>query len=83
MEKVVNGSEGYIAKETKRYVHVSRLSHDCSLTRFYSLASILKKRVLSAEKLDEIKTKANVLASFAAAKAEEARDTIERAIEDL
>jgi len=47
------------------------------------LASILQKRVLSSAKLDEIKVKANVLAAFAAEKVEEARDTIERAIEDL
>jgi hypothetical protein len=38
---------------------------------------------LASEKLDEIKTKANILAAFAAEKAAEARDTIERAIEDL
>ena len=44
---------------------------------------MLQKRVLSSEKLDEIKTKANVLAAFAAEKVKEARDTIERAIEDL
>ncbi len=54
-----------------------------SVTPFYSLASILQKRVLSSAKLDEIKVKANVLAAFAAEKVEEARDTIERAIEDL
>jgi len=48
------------------------------------LASILEKRVLSSEKLDEIKTKANVLAAFAAKKVvEEAGDTIERDIGDL
>jgi protein disulfide-isomerase A6 len=50
---------------------------------FYSLASILQKRVLAAAKLDEIKIKANVLAAFAAEKVAEAKDTIERAIEDL
>ena len=48
-----------------------------------SLTSILQKRVLASEKLDEIKVKANVLAAFAVEKAAEARDTIERAIEDL
>jgi len=48
-----------------------------------SLTSILQKRVLASEKLDQIKAKANVLAAFAAEKAAEARDTIERAIEDL
>lgn len=49
----------------------------------YSLASILQKRALSSTKLDEIKTKANILAAFAVEEVEEARDTIERAIEDL
>ena len=48
-----------------------------------SLTSILQKRVLASEKLDEIKMKANVLAAFVAEKVAEARDTIERAIEDL
>jgi hypothetical protein len=38
---------------------------------------------LASEKLDEITVKANVLAAFAAEKAAEARDAIERAIEDL
>jgi len=47
------------------------------------LGSILQKRVLSSKKLDEIKIKANVLAAFAAEKVAEAKDTIERAIEDL
>jgi len=65
MEKVVNGTEDYLTKESKR------------------LASILQKRALSSAKLDEIKTKANILAAFAVEKVEEARDTIERAIEDL
>jgi hypothetical protein len=50
---------------------------------FPSLTSILQKRVLASEKLDEIKVKANVLAAFAAEKAADARDAIERAIEDL
>ncbi|KAI0001430.1 protein disulfide isomerase [Russula compacta] len=47
------------------------------------LASILQKRVLAPTKLDEIKVKTNVLAAFVAEKVVEARDTIERAIEDL
>jgi len=65
MEKVINGKEDYVTKESKR------------------LASILEKRVLASAKLDEIKIKANVLAAFAAEKVAEAKDTIERAIEDL
>ncbi|KAI0322608.1 thioredoxin-like protein [Amylostereum chailletii] len=65
MEKVVNGTEDYVEKETKR------------------LASILKKRTLSDAKLDEIKTKANILAAFAEKKAEEVEDKIERATEEL
>ncbi|KAF8501647.1 disulfide isomerase [Russula emetica] len=65
MGKVVNGTEDYFTKESKR------------------LTSILQKRGLASEKLDEIKAKANVLAAFAAEKAAEARDAIERAVEDL
>jgi hypothetical protein len=38
---------------------------------------------LASEKLDQIKVKANILATFAAEKVAEARDTVERAIEDL
>ena len=37
----------------------------------YSLQSILKKRTLSAGKLDEIKIKANILGAFRPAKVEE------------
>jgi len=72
MEKVVKGKEDYFANESKR------------------LTSILQKRVMASEKLDEIKIKANVLAAFATEKVvektaekAEARDTIERAIDDL
>jgi protein disulfide-isomerase A6 len=87
MEKVINGTEDYVTKESKRYVHllpiVNRSDSELDTNAIYSLASILQKRVLSSAKLDEIKTKANILAAFAAEKVEEARDTIERAIEDL
>jgi protein disulfide-isomerase A6 len=38
---------------------------------------------LAPAKLDEIKVRANVLAAFAAEKAAEARDAIERAVEEL
>ena len=87
MEKVINGTEDYLTKESKRYVYlppiVNRSDSELVTDTIYSLASILQKRVLSSAKLDEIKTKANILAAFAAEKVEEARDTIERAIEDL
>jgi len=46
MQKVVSGSEAYVAKELKR------------------LTSIVEKRALSAEKLDEIKIKLNILSAF-------------------
>jgi protein disulfide-isomerase A6 len=89
MEKVISGKEDHITKESKRYVY-SSLSLDFRFYRvsrfdapLYSLASILQKRVLGSAKLDEIKMKANVLAAFAAEKVAEARDTIERAIDDL
>jgi protein disulfide-isomerase A6 len=86
MEKVVSGKEDYFAKESKRYVY-SPLSLNSVLPLFDvvspSLTSILQKRVLASEKLDEIKVKANILAAFAAEKAAKARDAIERAIEDL
>jgi protein disulfide-isomerase A6 len=88
MEKVINGTENYLAKESKRYVYhhpiVNQSNSGLVTNPIYSLASILEKRVLSSAKLDEIKTKANVLAAFAVEKVmEEARDTIERAVEEL
>jgi protein disulfide-isomerase A6 len=93
MEKVINGTEDYITKESKRYVglfSVTQIPFLSCITLlmtfrppFYSLASILQKRVLASAKLDEIKIKANIVAAFAAEKVAEARDTIERAIEDL
>lgn len=88
MEKVIKGKEDYFAKESKRYVYCfvtqfRPLSRTAFLMPFSSLTSILQKRTLASEKLDEIKAKANVLAAFAVEKAAEAKDTIERAIEDL
>lgn len=89
MEKVVSGKEDYFAKESKRCVYCPlSLNSDLYWEPLVdvispSLTSILQKRVLASEKLDEIKVKANVLAAFAAEKAAEARDAIERAIEDL
>jgi len=47
------------------------------------LASILSKRTLSAEKLDEIKVKANILKAFVAKKVEEAEEKVHAAKEEL
>jgi protein disulfide-isomerase A6 len=63
MEKVVNGTDTYFEKESKR------------------LGSILSKKSLAPTKLDEIKRKANVLAAFAAAKVEEAKEEGEKLVE--
>jgi protein disulfide-isomerase A6 len=52
MEKLVNGTSGYVEKESKR------------------LNSILAKRNLAPNKLDEIKVKANILQSFLGRKEE-------------
>ncbi|KAF7330578.1 Disulfide isomerase [Mycena venus] len=67
MEKLVNGTEGYLEKEAKRYVH------------FILLDSILKKRSLAPAKLDEIKIKSNILRAFTETpeEAETKRDTAE------
>lgn len=84
MEKVINGTEDYITKESKRYVVPFFVTFLLSFrSPLHSLASILQKRGLASAKLDEIKIKANILAAFAAEKVAEAKDTIERAIEDL
>ena len=50
---------------------------------FASLSSILKKRNLSPQKLDEIKVKANILASFAAKKIEEFIEEAEEILESV
>jgi protein disulfide-isomerase A6 len=63
MEKVVNSSDAYFAKETKR------------------LTSILTKKALAPAKLDELKIKANVLAAFAAQKAEDVKEEAEHVVE--
>ncbi|EIN04877.1 protein disulfide isomerase [Punctularia strigosozonata HHB-11173 SS5] len=64
MEKVVNGTEDYVQKESKR------------------LSSILQKKTLAPKKLDEIKIKANVLAAFAAQKAEEAKEAFDEKVHE-
>jgi protein disulfide-isomerase A6 len=48
-----------------------------------SLSTILSKRTLAGEKLDEIKTKANVLAAFAKKKMEEIPEEIEELVEEV
>ena len=67
MEKVLNGTENYVEKESNRYVPAgsSRTRH-CGTNRcdVYSLQSILKNRNLSPQKLDEVKIKANILSTF-------------------
>ncbi|KII85007.1 hypothetical protein PLICRDRAFT_126437 [Plicaturopsis crispa FD-325 SS-3] len=65
MEKVVNGTEAYLEKESKR------------------LSAILKKRTISPSKLDEIKTKLNILKAFAGQKSEETKETVQKAEADL
>ncbi len=89
MEKVVNGSEEYLQKESKRYVFFIRSSSSAvgllivELDR--RLASILGKRTLAVQKLDEIKIKANILAAFKRAeeKLAEAEEAIKRATAEL
>lgn len=71
MEKVVNGSTGYIEKETKRCALITTCRwhlRQCQLFFFsffhYRLEGILSKRNLSPAKLDELKIKFNILKSF-------------------
>lgn len=82
MEKLVSGAEGYLEKESKRYVGAKFTSNkDISMILKChvqpSLASILQKRGLSPAKLDEIKIKANILKAFVAEEAEEAEAKVE------
>ena len=53
------------------------------LILFHSLQSILKKRNLSPEKLDEVKVKANVLSAFKSVseKAEQVVDKLQEKVE--
>ena len=69
MEKVVNGSEEYLEKESARCVSRRSGGLRAVLTRAFAvcvdrLSSILTKRTLSPGKLDEIKIKANILGAF-------------------
>lgn len=47
----------------------------------FRLSSILKKRTLGPQKLDEIKIKANILAAFVANKSEELKEAAEEVVE--
>lgn len=47
------------------------------------LSAILKKRTISPSKLDEIKTKLNILKAFAGQKSEETKETVQKAEADL
>lgn len=47
------------------------------------LATILKKRDLSSSKIDEIKTKANILRAFLEKKVEEGQEKLGRAESEL
>lgn len=53
-----------------------------SLSFWYRLATILKKRSLSPTKMDEIKIKSNVLRAFTE-KPEEAKEKVARAASEL
>lgn len=66
MEKVINGTEDYVEKESKR------------------LQSILKKRNLAPQKLDEVKIKANILSTFKVVeeKAEEAVEKLQEKVDE-
>ena len=65
MEKLVNGSAGYIEKESKRYALITTCRCVNSFSFFhYRLEGILSKRNLSPAKLDELKIKFNILKSF-------------------
>lgn len=51
--------------------------------RVISLASLLSKGTLSPAKVDELKTKSNILKAFAAEKVQDVNDTIEKATGEL
>lgn len=95
MEKLSNGTEEWLEKETTRWVPLilcvpKRIRNwlsvfaDRGLCFFLSsrLASILKKRNVSPQKLDEVKIKANILSSFKAVE-EKAEQVVEQAAEKL
>ena len=54
------------------------------LTAFHRLQSILKKRSLAPQKLDEVKIKANILSTFKVVeeKAEEAVEKLQEKVEE-
>jgi protein disulfide-isomerase A6 len=79
MEKLANGSAGYIEKETKRYAVMACRRHLRMPTLFFPnrLESILTKRNLAPAKLDELKIKVNILKSFVASKETISREETE------
>ena len=85
MEKIMEKSNDYITKELKRYAICCLLfqsSSQSSLTLYCDrLESILAKGTLGPQKLDEIKTKLNVLATFV--KREESPEKLSRAEDEL
>ena len=89
MEKVVNGTEDYVEKESKRYVLCDLVILGHLFTCLFRLGSILSKRTLAPAKLDEVKIKANILSAFKAVEEkieevkEEAEEVIGRAAAEL
>ena len=86
MNKIANSSEEYLEKERARFVLVQLATGliICRSNLYLSrLASILKKRALNDKKLDEIKVKANILASFVVQKVEEAEESAEETLEQI
>ena len=68
MEKVVEKSNDYITRELKRYASTPlpyKLGFQlCLMLSYNRLGSILEKRTLESQKLDEIKIKLNILSAF-------------------
>jgi protein disulfide-isomerase A6 len=78
MQKVVDSSEAYLEKESKRLDP----SRECDIyaDARCSLKGILAKRTLAPSKLDEIKIKTNIINAFSEGNAEEGiaqKDTAE------
>ncbi|TDL16574.1 protein disulfide isomerase [Rickenella mellea] len=85
--KEAEGVAGKVGKEAQHYLKVMKKVVDGSeeylAKESARLASILQKRTLSAEKLDEIKIKANILSAFAEKKAEEVKEEVKEQVEEV
>lgn len=85
MQRVVEKGEGWLVKETARYVVIILLCYiPYSSHSYFRIGKLLESPSLSVEKLDELQRKNNILSAFAHKKYDEAADYLSDAsLEDV